>query len=138
MPARCRRVLVAVCKSLIRRGGRRRYSTRGEVFTQTLKPCRRKPCPGGTFSIHICNTTLAGHPGVPPSVINSWRDNSFDSTETYPLRRGFRMTEFCRHYPKYTRGPLLKGNNRDDGEAPKSGNFTQEELCRMKERDHER
>jgi hypothetical protein len=42
--------------------------------------------------------------------ICKWLDNAFDSTEQIPLKRGFRMVEFCRHYGKYTRGTLSRTN----------------------------
>jgi len=51
-----------------------------------------------------------------------WLDHAFDSTKTYPLQPGFRMSEFCRHCSKYTRGPLLADQKRGQG------GMTQEEL----------
>ena len=63
---------------------------------------------------------LARNPETPLAEIIRWFDNAFASTERYPLRPGFRMTEFCRHYAKYTRGPLLKGwanGNKGNGQG---------------------
>jgi hypothetical protein len=81
---------------------------------------------------------LARNPETPLTEITRWLDSAFNSTETYPLRPGFRMTEFCRHYSKYTRGPLLKGNHRGNGLGSKEGSLTQEELHRLTERKRER
>jgi hypothetical protein len=53
---------------------------------------------------------LRQHNPTPVEEITRWLDNAFDSTEQYPLKCGFRMTEFCRHYEKYVGGPLLKGH----------------------------
>jgi len=80
---------------------------------------------------------LARNPETPLAEITRWLDNAFGSTEIYPLRPGFRMTEFCRHYAKYTRGPLLKGNHRGNGLGSKGGSLTQEELHRLTEGKHE-
>ena len=38
-----------------------------------------------------------------------WLENAFQSTKSYPLPRGFRMTEFIRHRMKYMNGPLYDG-----------------------------
>jgi hypothetical protein len=76
---------------------------------------------------------LARNPETPVAEITRWLDHAFHSTEMYPLRPGFRMTEFCRHYAKCTRGPLLKGNYRGNGLGSKEGSLTQEELHRLTE-----
>jgi len=65
---------------------------------------------------------LARNPETLLTEITRWLDNAFDSTKTYPLQPGFRMTEFCRQYAKYTRGPLLADQRRGQG------GMTQEEL----------
>ena len=52
---------------------------------------------------------LRQHDSTPVGEITRWLDNAFDSTEQFPLKRGFRMTEFCRHFEKYVQGPLVKG-----------------------------
>jgi phage replication O-like protein O len=61
---------------------------------------------------------LAANQEAPRVEIIRWLDNAFDSSDQYPLRRGFRMAEFCWHYAKYTRGPLLKGNHRSASAQP--------------------
>ena len=39
-----------------------------------------------------------------------WLANAFQSTKSYPLPQGFRMTEFIKHRMKYMNGPLHRGN----------------------------
>ena len=61
-----------------------------------------------------------------------WIDNAFSSTDPFPLRQGFRMTEFARHYGKYVRGPLLK-NFAGPGDRPGNSAPTQAELHKLAE-----
>ncbi len=54
---------------------------------------------------------LKQHGETPASQITGWLDNAFCSTDSFPLRQGFRFTEFARHHLKYVAGPLHKGNS---------------------------
>lgn len=69
------------------------------------------------------------NPAAPAERINTWLDNAFDSPGQFPLQLGFRMTEFARHYSKYTNGPL---NGHSRVTPPSSKPMTQEEAYRFK------
>lgn len=65
---------------------------------------------------------------IAQQVVN-WLDHAFDSPGQFPLQLGFRMTEFARHYAKYTSGPL---NGHSRVTPPTSKPMTQEEAYRLK------
>lgn len=50
--------------------------------------------------------------------LKGWLDNAFNSTDPYPLRAGFRFTEFERHCAKYAKGPLRKGEVASRNQKP--------------------
>lgn len=75
------------------------------------------------------NRILEQNPAAPAERIITWLGNAFDSPAQFPLQLGFRMTEFARHYAKYTNGPL-KGCSRVT--PPSSKPMTQEEAYRFK------
>ncbi len=41
-------------------------------------------------------------------TVIGWLHNAFESDDTPPLRRGFRLREFCSHAEKYANGPLRR------------------------------
>jgi hypothetical protein len=47
------------------------------------------------------NRILADQESAAAEQVITWLDAAFDDPDQYPLRKGFRMTEFSRHYPKY-------------------------------------
>ena len=67
---------------------------------------------------------LKEHPDVSREEFTRWLENAFQSTAQFPLRRGFRMTEFIRHRMKYMNGPLY------DGKQEPKNTKTQAELYR--------
>jgi hypothetical protein len=55
---------------------------------------------------------LRKNPKRPLENIEASLRNAFNSTDHYPLRRGFRLCEFFKHEMKYQLGPLLKAGPR--------------------------
>jgi len=51
---------------------------------------------------------LQEQPQATAQQVINWLDYAFDSTDPFPLKPGFRLSEFGRHYAKYVRGPFLK------------------------------
>ena len=62
--------------------------------------------------------------------LKGWLDNAFNSTDPYPLRAGFRFTEFERHCAKYARGPLRKGEVASRNQKPLGQQYSELEQRR--------
>jgi hypothetical protein len=60
-----------------------------------------------------------------PQEVIGWLRNAFQSTETYPLKQGFRFWEFAAHYTKFVRGPLTgtRQNGRQQYMEADNGKF---------------
>ena len=76
---------------------------------------------------------LKEHPEENIEQFNTWLENAFRSTATFPLRSGFRMTEFLKHRMKYMGGPLYE-KNQGNGKPELKNTPTLAELTRNLER----
>lgn len=51
---------------------------------------------------------FAQSPATTPEQFCRWMENAWSSTLKFPLQDGWSLQEFGKHYPKYSRGPLIR------------------------------
>ena len=76
---------------------------------------------------------LRKNPKRPLENIATSLRNAFNSTDHYPLQRGFRLREFFKHEMKYQLGPLLKARPRPVQPVPPRANQLSPEGSRVVE-----